>query len=57
MLADAVSDKLKMSKLAFPAIEPITIPTSFRLLRIGLYDRLYCLSRSREKLNASYFVI
>jgi hypothetical protein len=38
MLADAVSGKLKMSKLAFPAIEPITIRTSFCLLRIGLYD-------------------
>ena len=36
MLADAVSGKLKMFKLVFPAIEPITIRTRFRLLRTGL---------------------
>jgi len=38
MLADAVFGKVKMSKLTFPAIEPITIRTSFSLLRICLYD-------------------
>jgi len=38
MLADAVFGKVKMSKLAFPPIEPITIQTSVRLLRLGLYD-------------------